>query len=266
MLRTKSLSVFLVLLGIGINANAASSTINRGGLGFLFPDNNSFSNPGQFADSRGFAVEGVYGRTTATTPTQSLTPSMVFGNGSFGMGAYGSRSGTELLTTAGVTDTIGAGLGISLFKGRATFGAKYDKVLGSANNGTVSGTFTLNPAGAKGMAIGVGYTRDITAGTNAVSAGLGYSFMGNNNIEVDISFPSISALGTFNLGAYFTMMKSMIYLSGGYLMQNSGTMIHGATGRLGFLLGQQVDFSATGTYFFVTGSTISYGGSFRVAF
>lgn len=266
MLRTKSLFVFLVLFGFGTNTYAAGGAgINRGGLGFLFPDNNSFVNPGQFADSHGMAVEGFYSRSNLTGAGHSISPSFVYGNGMMGVGVYGTRTGTDLLG-AGNTDTVGAGLGVALLKGRATLGVRYDKTLGMTDNGVASATVTLNPAQRKGVAIGVGYTRNITSTASSLVAGAGYSFMSNNNLEVNITFPDINTLSNWNLAAYVTTMKGIGFLGAGYVMAKAATTSHGVSGRLGVVLGRSVDVSVWGATYFVTGSPILYGGSLRASF
>jgi hypothetical protein len=270
MLRTKSLLVLLVLSGIGfgINAHAASGggAVMRGGLGFLFPDNNSFANPGQFVDSHATAVEGLYSRSNVDGAAQTATPSIVYGNGSIGLGAYGSRQAVTLLGTP-TTDTVGAAVGFSLMKGRAVVGLKYDKTLGSTDSGIATATLTLNPAMRKGMAIGVGYTRNISTSVGSLNAALGYSFMHNNNLEVDITFPDISALSAWNLGAYLTTMKGPAFLGAGYVMRNNGTTTSsGASARLGMMVGSMTDISITASYFFATGSPVNYGASLRMAF
>jgi hypothetical protein len=179
-----------------------------------------------------------------------------------GLGAYGSRYGT----LASGTDSIGGGLGVSLLKGRLTVGARYDKVVGSTEVGDVTGSLTMNPMGGHGMSVGVAYKRTLTAGTSALTAGLGYSFMSNNNLEVNVSWADITNTQNFDLGAYFTTMKSIVYLGAGYIMSKSTVMAHGVTGRLGFMLGQNVDFSGIATYYFVTGSALNYGATLRFSF
>jgi hypothetical protein len=269
MLRTKSLLLLLVLssLGLGMNAHAAGGggSIQRGGLGFLFPDNNSFVNPGQFVNGHATAVEALYSRQNVSGTSQDATPSIVYGNGTFGLGVYGSRDAVTLLGTP-TTDTIGAGLGFGLMKGRAVVGLRYDKVLSGTNNGVASGMLTLNPAGHKGIAIGVGYNRNLSTSVSAITAGLGYSFMHNNSLEVNVTFPDINTLSNWTLGAYLTTMKMPFYLGAGYLMvRNSITTQSGVSARMGFMLGSAMDLSLTTTYFFVTGSPVTYGASFRFA-
>lgn len=266
MLRTKSLLLLLVLSGLGINAYAAGGgAIQRGGIGFLFPDNNSFVNPGQFVDSMGSAFEARYTRTNVDGTNQTATPSLVYGNGTMGLGVYGSRSAVALLGSP-TTDSVGAGLGFSLMKGRAVVGFRYDKTLGGTDSGDASAMLTLNPAGRKGIAIGVGYTRNLTSAVGSVTAGLGYSFMHNNNLEVNVTFPDISALSAWNLGAYVTTLKMPCYLAAGYVMNKTAAATNsGVSARLGAMLGSAMDLSFTANYWFITGSPVTYGASFRVA-
>jgi len=180
-----------------------------------------------------------------------------------GFGVVANREGTNLMS--GATDQIGAGFGFALAKS-VTLGAKYNHTLGQSGLGDLGATLNFNPAAGKGIALGLGYTRDLAASTHGANAAIGYSFMGNNNIELDVDFPSLNSFSNFNLSALFTMQKQMIYLGGGYLMINSGGMTHGAVGRLGFVLGGSVDFSIWGRHFFVASAPIEYGGSLRAAF
>ncbi len=265
MVRTKSLLAFLVFFGLAVDGFAASnSNLQRGGLGFLFPDHNSFSNPGQFGAATGTGLEAYYGRDTASGP-QVMTPSLVYGNGMFGLGAYASRSAAVLLSDTH-SDTAGVGMGAVLLKGRVTLGAGYEHDLSSSGLGDITGTLTMNSPNRQGLSLGVAYTRGLASGVNSMKAGLGYSFMSNNNVEFNFALPDLTSMANFNLGAYFTTMKGMVYLSGGYVMTKAATTIHGASGRLGFMLGQNVDLSAWANYFFVTSSAVYYGGTLRFAF
>lgn len=267
MSRTKSLLAFLVLFGFAAESFAANSAnILRGGLGFLFPDHNSFINPGQFAASHGMAVEAMYGRDTASGP-QSVQPSFVYGNGAIGFGAFASRSGADLLSGTH-TDTAGVALGANLLKGRLTIGGSYLQTLTPSSSGSVTGTLTFNSPNRQGVSVGVGYTRPLTGATavSSLTAGLGYSFMSNNNLEVNFKLADITSMSSYDLGVYFTTMKGMVYLGGGYVMSKSATTAHGVSGRLGFMLGQHADLSATATHYFVTGAAVNYGGTFRASF
>ncbi len=264
MMRSRTLFIGLAILSLGTPSFArGGGNIMRGGLGFLFPDHNSFANPGQFAESRGMAIQAAY--TKMDSPTlHSVAPSFVYGNGAMGLGVYGARTGTTLGTGA---DQIGAGLGFSLLKGRMTFGLGYDKQLGvGTGNGDISAQLNFNPANRRGAAFGVGYRRTLGSTVQSLSAGLGYSFMSNKNLEVDIAFPSVSSFSNFNLGAYFTTMAKFFYLGGGYLMSKQGTTVHGAAGRLGFVLGSSFDFSGTIGKYFGAGNPTTWGGTLRASF
>lgn len=262
-MRTK---IFLIsaIFFAGSSAFAATGGIMRGGLGFLFPDHNSFSNEGQFAASRGIGIQASYTKTDVVD-LHALGPSFVYGNGNVGFGVYGSRFGTDISDSTG--DTIGAGLGLALFKGRATIGVGYGAAMSSMGNGNLDLTLTMNPANHKGASLGVGYTMGIGGGTSALIAGLGYSFDSNANFEVNFRLPSISDFSSWNLEAYFTTMKSILYLGGGYIMSNAaGSMSHTASGRLGFILGRSVDLSFIIGKTFATPGPMTLGGTFRVSF
>lgn len=262
-MRTKLFLVLSVFLGVSPLAHAKGGMIMRGGQGFLFPDHNSTINAGQWALASGVGVEAMYTRSTTGT-SQTATPSVVYGNGRMGFGVAANRSGTDLLNNA--TNSIAGGLGFAMMKDVLTFGATYSQVLGTSSLGDLSAQLNFNPSGRKGFAFGLGYTRGLGSGTNSATVALGYSFMHNNTLEVDFELPALDSFSNYNVSAHFTMMKQFIYLGGGYLLVNNGTMLHGATGRLGFVLGGSLDLSFWARYFFTTGSPIEYGGTVRVAF
>lgn len=271
MLRLKSAFVCLAVFGFAATSHAASGSmnINRGGVGFLFPDHNSFANAGQFALARGMGLQFLYGTSTAGSPTQLATPTFVFGNGNVGFGVYGLRSGTNL--SSGYSQSVGGALGFALAKGRLTLGASYDKSLDAgASIGTIKATLTMNPAGRKGVAIGAAYTGALDGTSNGVDVGLGYQ-SGMHAFEANVNFPAINLLGNFTLGAYFTTMSGPVYLAGGYQFTNVDFLgltgaRHGVKGRLGVTLGKSVDLSVTADTYFVTGAPINYGGTLRFVF
>lgn len=266
MLRSKSLLAFLVVFGFAINSFAAQGgTIRRGGFGFLFPDHNNFSNAGQFSTARAIGVEGIYTRDTTTPANQSLGASVVYGNGKIGLGAFASRSSTTL--TTGGTDVAGAGLGVNLLKGRLTVGAGYQKPLsGPTDNGQVTGTLTLNPPNQKGVSLGVNFSRGLTSAVNSIGGAIGYSFSQAAQLEVNFQLPNMSTTSNFNLQAYLNLNRGMVYFSGGYTLVRNVTSLNGVAGRVGFVLGRSIDLSAIATYTFLSGSPITYGGSFRASF
>jgi hypothetical protein len=268
MLRIKSLLAFVMLFGFGMHAIAAQGggNIQRGGLGFLFPDHNSFANVGQFATARAIGVEIGYTRSTAATPTQSLFPSVVYGNGTIGLGAYASRTGTAIMTPGGA-DLAGLGFGLNMLKGRMTLGVEYEKPLSQVtSSGTVTASLTLNPPNRKGISLGVSYSRALTSAVNSLGAGLGYAFSGMAALEVDLQIPNLTSASNFNLQALANLNRGMVYFGGGYSMVKTATTLNGVAGRLGFVLGRSIDFSVLANYFFGTGNPITYGGTFRASF
>jgi hypothetical protein len=119
-------NLLITIFSIGLFASAAmakgTSNLSRGGYGFLFPDANSFNNGGQMAGTVGTAIEGYYTREDQSKD-QTLTPSVVWGSGRVGLGAFVSRNGTSLTGNASAhSDSAGAGLGVSLASGRVTVG------------------------------------------------------------------------------------------------------------------------------------------------
>lgn len=258
-------TVFFVSLFSTSTFARGGGNILRGGVGFLFPDHNSFVNPGQFAATNGMAVEALYSTSNVPGAVQGARPSFVYGNGAFGLGANWTRSGANLSTG---TDSIGAGLGFALVKGRATVGLGYDRQLGAgAGNGDINVTLTFNPANRRGAAFGLGYKTTLGSGVNGLTAGLGFAFGTGSNFEVDATWANINTLGTFDGSAVFTTAKRFFYMGGGYVMNKAATMTHGLTGRFGFVLGTSIDLSAMATKYFVSGSnSFAYGGSLRASF
>jgi hypothetical protein len=260
----KKILVSLCALSSSFSLFAASgSGLERGGLGLLFPDHNSavYTNPGNMASSHGFGIEALYSNAGGS---QTALPSMVYGNGKFGIGAFGQRRGTDLMSMPLTTDTAGGALAVSLLKDRITLGAGYSTTLESVMTGTLEASLTLRPANRQGVSIGVVYNRILVGGsTHGASAGIGYSFMSNKSLEANMTIADLSNFNNFTASFFFNTMKSIVYLGAGYTLTKGASISHGASGRLGFNLGSSIDLSALGTYNF--GGSITWGGSFRVA-
>ncbi len=262
--------LFLVLAAaLSLPAHADKSTkIIRGGLGFLFPDNNSFANPGQFPLSYGMAFETGYTKVNGSS-NQALTPSFVYGNGQLGLGAFYSRSGTDLGSNA--TSSVGAGVGMSFMKDKLTVGASYSRSLETlrTNDGALGATVNLNGPQRMGPSLGVGFgtTLGATSGTNTKSGniGVGYSFRSNQSIEGGVLFNDLS--NTADMSPYFagTYGSQYAYLGGSYTyLKTAGD--HQVGGRLGVILGRYLDISALATYVLKTGGAASYGATVRASF
>lgn len=264
------LLIGLMILVPSICQGAKAATgILRGGYGFLFPDHNSFLNPGQMAISYGAAFETSYERADLTDG-QSVTPSFVFGTGTFGLGAYANRLGTQLEDGATSVDSVGGGLGVALFKSRLTLGAAYARSIDAyqMSDGTGWVTVTYNGPQRKGPAIGVAATTTVNlAGGDhqGALAAIGYSFRSNRSLEVVARLNDIRDTDSYVGGAYGTFGMDFLYVAGGYEYTNL-TAQHRAAARLGFIIGRFIDISAFGTRVLTKVGETTYGGSLRASF
>ncbi|MEZ4752436.1 MAG: hypothetical protein R3B54_17940 [Bdellovibrionota bacterium] len=268
--------VFVLALAIAFSYGAQGARkmkVIRGGLGFLYPDHNSSENPGQLSRDDGTSIEAMYTRTTDSTPTQSLTPSMAYSNGRLGLFVKGTRSGTSFNPDES-TDTAGGGIGFSLGKRRVVnVGASYFTSLegGSSSTGTLKGTINLNPARDQGMALGISVGTTVGGSSNPIAGTIALGYSGknrNNNIEANLTFNDINATDNYTLSGFFTLGGAMYYFGGGYKHTNvSATSTGEVVGRLGFVMGRggSADLSALATYD-LQQSTVTYGGSLRVNF
>src|SRR3989338_7425988 len=155
-----SVAILFILLSGSCFAKGAGP-IERGGLGFLFSDNNNFVNPGLFGSSRAFAMDAKYD-TASNGITKGVSTSAVFGSGAVGIGAFGSRSGSNLSTSGSYADTAGVGLGLGMAKGRVLIGAGYRRGVstGQTDDGRVNATMTFKNSD-KGVAFGLGATTEL---------------------------------------------------------------------------------------------------------
>lgn len=259
-----SLMLFVPVLGF-----AKDSNLERGGLGFLFPDHNSFANPGQFAVSHGIAVQGAYGTDTKVANPQTGNFNAVFGNGTFGMGAGVNRTAPNVLKSQNASDFVLAGAGVALLKERLTLGGSYSRMVSAGADGSalVQGTLTLNSPGRKGPSIGVGYSQLVNSAFTykAVTAGIGYQFHSQASVEGNVYFNDTSDWSNYDAGLFFTTGAGMMYAGGGYLYHAVAKQ-HEVSGRIGFVFGQRFDVSATIGHTFASGNPINYGATARIAF
>lgn len=264
---------FLVTVCLSSTLNAKSkSTISRGGLGFLFPDANSFNNAGQLALNKGFSVQAAYTQSeTSGVSTVAATPSAVYANGAFALGGFATRAGLSLTEADQYATIVGGGLGVATGKGKFTFGGTFYKTLEEAfstDSGTVAAGFNIN-GGSKGsgavFGASAGMKLNATPDTKFATVGLGYGFKGNTNVEANVYLPDITNFDDMTLGGYFTWAGETVYLGGGFSYAKL-TQTSSASGRLGFVLGGKVDFSGTVTFPFQSGSNPSFGGTLRASF
>lgn len=263
---TKKLAVLTMIVLAGAVYAKGASNIQRGGLGFLFPDHNSFVNPGQFATAHGSALQLGYEQQSSTGGAKSAFPSFVYGNGNFGFGVAAARTGTSLTSSGSYSDTITPGLGFSLMKERMTVGASYTRSIttGAVGDGTIGATVTFQGARRMGASVGVGYNR--TLGTNASSAvvGFGYGFQSSNALEFNLTLNDLNTVGDWTGAGYFNLAKDWFYMGAGYSYTKL-TQVSAGQARLGFVLGK-VDLSGLISAPFTSGGTMTFGGTLRAAF
>lgn len=240
----------------------------RGGLGFLFQDFSGFANPAQKAHFRGFATEIQY-ETILNTGNKTVTPSVVWGKNTFGLGAFASRSGSDLSSTDASTDSIGGAFGLGLAANRITMGAGYTRSIDTQQNmdGVLNVSANYNGLGGKGFHLGGAVsttvnraTRDIKTGTVA----MGWSF-GRTALEAiysvnDFQDPSENS----EISGFFTWEGDSFFLGAGGGYDKFLAAGFGA-GRLGVKLGN-LDLTIFGNKSFATGANPSVGGSLRLKF
>lgn len=242
--------------------------IMRGGLGFIFVDNNNFRNVSQFASSHATALEAKYAQQN-NSPTAGA--SLVWGNGTFGLGAYGQRAGTNLTGAGNYADSAGAGLALAVIPDRLNVGANFSKVIttsSATNNGVAGAQFTLMGPHGCGFALGGGGTMVLgdTSGNNVQTGtvSLGYGFKPNVGVEALITINDIKDTTNWAAGGYFNWGGDIVYLGAGYeyVKQSANGQV---VGRFGFELGKYFDISAFGTYGLAPGSQPFFGVSARVS-
>lgn len=263
----KSVIAFAVLAFLASNsAHAASMNIQRGGLGFLFPDHNSFVNPGQFATAHGSALEFGYQTQSTTGGSQTVVPSFVYGNGSLGFGVQAMRAGTSLTTTGSYVDAVTAGLGFSAMKERMTIGASYSKILtsGMGTDGVLGATLTLQGARRMGAVFGLGYQRVLGLNTHSATFGFGYGFQSSNSLEANVQFNNLDDVNDFTASGFFNLGRQWFYMGAGYSFAKVSE-VHSGQARVGFVMGK-VDVSGTVSAPFTSGGSLTYGGTLRAAF
>lgn len=274
-------TAFAMILVPGAASGARKANVIRGGQGFLFPDHNTLTNPGQLSLSKDTGIQAMYMRQDTDTgfgteTFQAATPSIAYANGRVGIGVAATRLGTSLDSDSS-TDSGTAALGFNLGKRRnVTVGATYTRGLDGdqTNDGTLSAAINLNPSKGEGFAIGAGFStvlNDTTGGsTKGAVVGLGYSGRNrNNNIEVNLALPNLDDTSAYTIGGYATLGDKAYYLGAGYEYGKTATgNTSDLLGRLGFVLGRgsDVDFSVFLNYRMEDNAKPAYGATLRVTF
>lgn len=242
-------------------------SLDRGGMGFLYADNNSFSNSSLFGARSGFAVDAHYDSANSNS-LRGATASAVYGNGMVGIGAFDNRSGSDLTSSGSFNDVAGVGAGLNIARGKALVGAGFQKTV----NGTAYDTGNVNAAismrGEKGLGFGLGASQQMGSitGTNirTATAAIGFGASNGFMVEADVVVKDLTRTSDLTGAAYLTRSGQSAYLSLGYLWHNL-ISLHGAAARVGFILGKSIDMSLYATHVFTTGASPAYGASLRFA-
>lgn len=245
-----------------------SGGAKRGGQGFLFEDFNSFSNPGQKALFRGFSAQAAYD-TTLNTGTKSITPSVIWGKGSFGLGGFVSRSGSDMMSSNNSTDSIGGAFGLGLAANRITLGAGFSRSVDVNQNmdGTLTASLNFNGLGGKGFHIGGAVSTTVNRATRDIktaTAGIGWGF-GRVAVEAIYEIEDLQNPAMNYEMSGFLAWEGETFFSGlgmGYEKVSNGSF---AAGRIGLKFGKW-DLSAFGNKSFASGSNPTVGAALRIKF
>ncbi len=267
-----NLLITICTLGFLASVAQAKGTANlsRGGYGFLFPDANSFINGGQMANTTGTAVEAYYTRHDHLK-TQTATPSVVWGSWRVGLGAFASRTGESLTgSDFSQSDSIGAGLGVSLAQGRVTVGGTLNRSIDTqqSNDGTVSTAVNYNGAKGQGFHMGAGFstTLNSSSGTESKTATLamGWGFSGAN-FEANYKLKDLDQTSNnYQTSGYLNFGGASYYISTGYLYDKPSEQ-SALSGRMGYVAGS-VDLSIHSEHTIADGQSPYYGATLRSAF
>lgn len=267
--------LLLTVLMLGLTSSLAmakgSSSITRGGYGFLFPDANSFINGGQMAQTTGTALEAYYERNDHLQ-TQEATPSVVWGSGKVGLGAYVSRSGSALTGNEGThSDSLGAGLGVGLGGGKVTVGGTIERSIdaGQTNDGVVSVAVNYNGTKGSGFHMGGGFSTELNSasGTDLRTAilAMGWGFSGMASFEVNYKLKNLDQTNNnYVASGYLNFGGSNYYVSTGY-SYDKPSELSTVSGRLGYIVGG-VDFSVHADHTMTDGQNPYYGATLRTTF
>lgn len=248
-----------------------SSNLMRGGYGFLFPDANSFINGGQMAKTSGTAIEGLYQRNDQLD-TQTATPSVVWGSGRVGLGAFATRTGSALTgDPASRADSVGAGLGVSLAQGKVTVGGTVERSIdtGQSNDGVVTAALNYNGSKGKGFHLGGGFSSTLNSlsGTETKTATLatGWVFEGSASFEINYKLKDLDQTSNnYVASSYLNFGGSNYYFSTGYSYDRP-TRQNTLETRVGFIMGSY-DFSFHGKKIMKEGNDPDYGATLRTTF
>ena len=257
----------LVFLSSSFGLGKPRTDLPRGGMGLLFPDQNSVSNPGQISQTPGSAMQVHYAR--VNTGYEEVKPSFVFSSKGWSLSVEATRAGTKVSDSGSSSDSLTLGSGMSFGKQRFSAGVVYDRSIDSSQSGsgTIGGVITMQDPKKNGPSLGLKATTTLGKSTNtkAASVGLGYSFKANNSVEGVVEFPDTSSTSDYNLSAFMNLGFKIMYLSFGDTY-SKGSASHLAKGRIGAVFGSAFDLSAVAEHTFKTGQNPLIGATLRASF
>ncbi len=259
-------SLLLLSLFASICLAKSQLTLSRGGLGFIFSDPNSYTNPASLASIKNFALELKYQK----EDQQIAMPSFAFGNNKMGFGAYGRRLGSNLKESSSSTDYVGVGFGFKLFKEYLVIGLLYDRLVDESkvNDGVLSAAMNLLSSNRTGPAFGINYKRtlnQIGGEIQSLKVAVGYLFSRIFNVELIGSLEDINQKSNYEGMFVLGIAKRTWYLSAmyQYLKANKSQFAHI---RLGIVPFKNIDFSLLAKRQIATSGEIGYGATFRLGF
>lgn len=269
---TKLTFLVTACLLFSISGEAKKSMFLRGGQGFLYPDHNSFVNPGQLARNMGFGMQLAYGvQEVLGTSIQAGTLSASHSGKTMSFGVAATRLGAQF--DANGSDSVDAGVGFNLGK-RATLGIRYERQIdeGQVNDGNATVGFNFNPSKSSGVSLGAAYHTTLNAITNVAGAtvGIGYSNKDpNDNFELNVYLPDLNSTSAYIASLHGTIASKVVYFGASYIYDNSvGTTAQSsAKARFGYVFGKKMpwDLSAFTTYSLETGVEPLFGATLRAA-
>ena len=236
----------------------------RGGLGLIFPDKNSYQNPAAFV-VQGTTIQGYGSMTNVSQGPLVITPSLVGGYGSWGVGLFGTQSVVGTASGSTTTDSVRLGVGLNPFS-NASVGVLYNwqmpSTSGSGSGSSWQGSLLWRKRDLGGLAFG-GSIQAPETNPQAWQGtlGVGMGFFAGNALELNYRFIALTpALNQASL--FFSLQGPIVYFSAGDSV-TLATGSHYAQFRLGFIAWDTFDFSAYVSNTLLPGTLVDYGASLR---
>lgn len=265
--------MFLLLaVSSGARGEAYRKTVYYGGLGLLYADTTSSTNPGQIALEKGSSISA----SLQSQGTDTLTGSTVTTvSETMAMGASYGQTSSQGISDKITFNTLTALAGVKAKRGKFTVGGSYTQNLnGSPNYTAFKLGFNYNgrPTGYRGQRFGFALTTT-EAGinhTNSFVVAGGRSWAKNNAWELHFIANDIRDISDFSLGAFYIGKTEESYLFNFYFATGYTHAVKTSVGsfaaRLGYVY-HRVDIAATVSYpLFSNNTRPTYGGVLRLIF